>query len=619
MLKKTGRMVPRAFLVTVLLSGLPLWAAPAELQLKAWVDRNPVSVEDQFTYIVEVSGKVRTLPEVQLPDFSNFYVLSGPNVSSSYQIINFEFSASQTYRVILQPKKTGQFTLAPAKIKYGGKTLQSEAVRVQVVNGPSRSRKSSPAVRTPGRAGQRSEPNLSRAVQLKAIPSAHRVYLGQQVTLSYKIYFRTRIRDFDFVDHPETVGFWVEEYPLSGEARITREIVNGVQYNVAEIKRLALFPNKTGRLTIPPVTITVDAVVPQASRDPFDLFDNFFDNPFGKVVRRRIVSNPVTIEVKPLPASGRPQNFSGLVGDFRVSSSLDKKEVPANEAISYRVKIRGQGLLKTLNRLPMEFPLSFEVFEPRVKENVNRQGRYISSSKELEYVLIPRTPGDYQIPELRLSFFNPFSQKYQELVIPAYAVHVTRGKEVATGITGALVSKEEVALLGKDIRFIKESISLRPVGYRVYRSVWFWAAFFLPSLFLVGAYGYQVHQRRLQSDVVFARRRRASRLARKHLKKARQLLKQQQYEAFYGEISRALIGFIADKTNRPAAGLTLVEIERLLQQQNMPETLIRECLNTLNEADMRRFAGMSASSETDAKNLLKNVERCMEKLEKYLT
>ncbi|RMG65397.1 MAG: protein BatD [Calditrichaeota bacterium] len=493
-----------------------------------------------------------------------------------------------------------------------------------MIQGPSRPRRSSPAARSPGRSTQQqgrqgSQPNLSRAIQLKAIPSARSVYLGQQVTLSYKIYFRARIRDFDFVDHPETVSFWVEEYPLSGEATITREIVDGVQYNVAEIKRLALFPNKTGKLTIPPVTITVDAVVPQASRDPFDLFDNFFDNPFGKVIRRRIVSNPVTIQVKPLPEAGKPADFSGLVGDFRITSSLDKKEVPANEAISYRVKIQGQGLLKTLNALPIEFPLSFEVFDPKVQEKVNRQGRYIASSKELEYVLIPRTPGDFQIPELRLSFFNPLTAQYQQLVVPAYTVHVTRGKEVATGLTGTLVSKEEVALLGKDIRFIKERLSLRPIGYRVYRSMWFWAAFFLPSLLLAGAYGYQAHQRRLQSDVVFARKRRASRLARKHLKAARQLLKQKQYEAFYAEISRALIGFIADKTNRSAAGLTQADIEQLLKSRQVPEPLIQDCLACLGEADMRRFAGMSASSSTEAEALLEKVERLMENLEKHLS
>lgn len=582
-----------------------------DVKLIAAVDRNPVGLNDQFTYTLEVSGSASGFPDPGLPNFADFRILGGPNVSTSVQIMNGSMSSSKSYSIVLLPRKTGTFVIPAVSVNYKGKTYQSNSVKLTVVQQGSQS--------TPqGGSSAADEGNDSSSdLYLKLIPSRRTVYVNDQITVSFKIYFRLSIRNPDFIKLPETIGFWVEEYEIPQNIPVTQEVVNGVQYNVAEVKKLALFPTKTGELTLTPMQLAVNVVERRRRRDPFSAFDSFFDDPFGRTVRKVLVTEPITFRVKPLPENGKPASFSGLVGNFNLNVDLDKTNVKANEALSYKVRLTGSGNLKSLSDLPVDFPANFEVYDPKIKDNVNRSGPRLVASRELEYVLIPRTSGQYRIKPLEISFFDPSTETYKTLRSKEYLVNVAEGKDVG-GIAGnAYLSKSDVKLLGKDIYFIKEeNLNLFRRGYKPYMTVWFWALLIAPLLFLGAAYGYRNYHEKMSTNVEFARKRKAFKQAEKRLKGASYFLKQGKYAEFYGDVSRGLIGFVADKTNHSAAGLVRNDVEKLLRNREVEEPLVEEYLQCLDEADFRRFAPGNVSDE-EAKAFYIRAASILEKLGKY--
>lgn len=610
------RFAGRMKVVVCILLWLVLGAGPLaaqEITLTASIDRNPVGLYDQFTYTLEIKGASSGYSEPKLPDFSDFRVMGGPNVSTSVQIVNGAYSASKIYSVILLPRKTGDFTFPAVAISFKGKNYQSNPIQVTVIP-QSAAPAQGGAGAAPGDAVQAAPDELF----LRAIPSRRSVYVNDQVTVVYKLYFRNSVQGLDYLKLPETVGFWVEEYEIpQTNIPVTQETVNGVRYNVAEIKRMALFPTKSGELAVTPMQLAVNVVERRRRRDPLGSFDDFFSDPFGRTVRKVVASEPLAFNVKPLPSQGKPANFSGLVGNFLLKVDVDKTEVKANEAISYKVRLSGSGNLKSLSKLPIEFPPSFEVYEPKVNDAVNRSGSSMTASRELEYVLIPRTSGQYRIKPLEISYFDPASETYKTLQSPEFALSVGEGKELPGMAGSSYLAKSEVKLLGKDIFFIKEeNLRLQPLGYKPYRTPWFWAALILPLIFLGLAYGYRTHQEKMTTNLEYARQRKAYKQAEKRLKGASHFLKQRMFGEFYGEVSRSLIGFVADKTNRPAAGMVRQDVEKLLANKNVDAALVADYLNCLDEADFRRFAPAQATEE-EAKSFYHRAEEILVRLGKY--
>jgi len=587
-----------------------------EIKITAKVDKNPVGLNEQFVYEVEISGSVQNLPEVQLPDLSQFAVLGGPNVSTSFQIINFNMSASKTYSIVLMPKEVGTFRIEPARVNFKGKTYNSNSIELTVV----KQSKQQPQRQIQPRIAQEGSPsaktNISKDVFLKVVPSKKSVYVNEEVTLSYKVYFRQRITDTEIVKLPEAAGCWVEEYPIPQRPRITTEIVNGVQYNVAEIRRIAVFPSRSGKVIISPMEFNVEMVVPR--RRPRDLFEEFFSDPFNRVVTRRLSSGTVEINVLPLPVKGKPANFSGLVGDFKINSTVDKRETQTNEAISYKVNISGKGLLKFLNKLPIEFPPDFEVYEPKIAESVDKSSGYISSKKEFEYVIIPRVPGEHKIKAASITYFNPKDKKYHTLTIPEYTIYAVKGKELAMGVGGGTVlSKEEVRLLGKDIRFIKDKVpGFVPIGWMPHQNWWFYFTFIFSIVLLGVAWIYRNHLEKMSTNIQYARSRRAHHQARVRLREAKGHLKNRNVAEFYGAISKALLGYVADKTNREAAGLMREDVEEIFTQNKVDGELKKEFMSCLDQADFRRFAP-GTHAEEDMNDFYKKAENILVRLEKY--
>ncbi len=586
-----------------------------DIKVTATVDKNPVPLSDQFVYQVELSGSVQNLPDVSLPDFSDFRVTGGPSSSSSIQIVNFNISASRTYSVVLMPRKVGSFKISAATVQFKGQTYSSDPVEVTVTQAAAAPQTQPPLAKQ----DNTSDVDVSQLVFLRAVPSQKSAYVNEEVTVQYKIYFRVNISGNDVLKLPEAVGCWVEEYPSPRRPQIYTETVNGVRYNVAEIKKVAVFPSRAGKITISPLNMIVELVVPrQRPRGPSSLFDDFFSDPFSQTVKKSISSGALELNVLPLSEQGRPDNFSGLVGNFKVESSLDKKTAITNEALSYKVKIAGTGLLKFLNTLPVEFSSDFEVYDPKINESLNKNGKSITSSKEFEYVIIPRVAGEQKIKATSISIFNPDRKTYQVLHIPEYNIIVSKGKDIAyTPGSGSVFSKEEVQLLGQDIRFIKDNPGdFHPVGSMPFKSWWFYLSFILPVIIFGAALAYRSHLDKMSTNVVYARGRRAQKMAQRRLSEAKNFWRNNQPVQFYGAVSSCLTGYLADKNNKSAAGMLRHEIEKLLSKSEVANGLKEDYLNCLDEADFRRFAP-GASSEVTMKEFYQEAEKLLIQLEKY--
>ncbi|RMF57721.1 MAG: protein BatD, partial [Calditrichaeota bacterium] len=451
---------------------------------------------------------------------------------------------------------------------------------------------------------------------LKAIPSKRNLYVNEQVSVSYKVYFRVSVRNPEFVKLPETIGFWVEEFDLPKDIPITQEVINGVRYNVAELKKLALFPTKSGELRVTPMRLALD-VVQRRRRDPFSMFDDFFDDPFGRTVRKVLTSNEVVFKVRPLPVNSQLSNFSGIVGSLTMQVNVDKLSVTVNDAISYKIKLTSSGNLKSLKKLNIDFPTTFEVFEPKTRQSISRAGNKLISVKEMEYVLIPRTTGTFQIPALKLVYFDPVSGKYRTLSSDAYEINVTPAEGVEGLTMNNYVPKSEVRLLGKDINFIKEEeLHLQPRGYRVYNTPGYWITIFSATLILGIALAYRRYLDKMGTNVEYARKRKAYGIAKHRLKKAHQFLKKGELAEFYGEVSRSLIGFVADKTNTPSAGLLKDEVLKLLTDRNVEKNMVEEFGAILDEADLKRFAATQVTPE-EAQQFYQKAEQLLTRLGKY--
>jgi hypothetical protein len=399
---------------------------------------------------------------------------------------------------------------------------------------------------------------------------------------------------------PEAVGCWVEDYPVPQRPQIRTETINGVNYNVAELKKVAVFPSKSGKITITPLEMIVDVVVPRQRRQaPRNLFDDFFSDPFNQVVKKKIRSNTVQLTVNALPTIGQPKNFSGLVGDYTLNTSLDKDTLKTNEAMSFKIAIAGTGLLKFLNDLQLNFSPDFQVFEPKISESINKNGSQIRSSKEFEYVIIPRVAGNHTVGGAQITYFDPASKSYKNLLIPEYQITVLKGEDLAVGVgSGTVLSKEEIQLLGTDIRYIKQEITdLKKVGHLPFKTWLFYLSLIFPAIILGVALVYRSYLEKMSTNIEYARSRKAQKIAKSRLKQAQQFLKQQKAAEFYGAVSSGLIGYVADKFNKSAAGMVRQDLEKLLSGVEINPEIYERFFECLDEADFRRFAPGNASDQ----------------------
>jgi len=580
--------------------------------------KNVVRINDRFqlTYTLNTDeGK-----NFRGPDISDFKVLGGPSTSqsSSVQIINGNVSRTVEYSFtyVIQAIKEGIFTIDPATIVVDGKTYESNTVKVQVVQTGSSQQQNS------GQSdGTATANDFKDDVFIRVSTDKKNVLQGEQVIATYKLYFRVNINSPRIENEPSFKGFWVNNLQKDLQNYVQyQETYNGQRYQVAELKKVALFPQRSGEITIPAMEGTCQTQVKSASksrsRDPF--FDNFFNDPFSsryKTIEIPLKSNSVTLNVDPLPSANKPMDFSGAVGSFNFTSNINKTELKANEAINLKFTVSGSGNVELVDKINVSFPPDFEVYDPKVTKNINISNAGISGQKVFEYILIPRVPGDFQIEAVKFSYFDLAKNQYVTLTTSAYEISVAKGEAGSGDVTYSNVNRSDIRYIGTDIRYIKTTNpELRLVGSFFFGSGLYYILLLLPvALFILFIVIYK-NELKKRSNVALVRNRKATKVAQKRLKTAHQYLNDNKQSEFYVEVSQAIWGYLSDKFSIPLANLSIDTVNETLTKKEVKQEIIDKFIETLNNCEFARFApGESQSNMEQIYNEAMNVISLMER------
>jgi hypothetical protein len=573
----------------------------------ASVDPDRVGAGEQFQLHLTFSGNSTTLPSgLKPPDFGKFVVISGPNTSQSIQFINMRASVQLVYSYVLYAREPGTYTLGPASVEYKGSTVRTEPVKVVVEKGK-------PAPKA-GEQDAGAAQAVGDNIVLVATADRKRVRLGEQVTVTWKIYYRVATSLSRISKIPTFEGFWGEDFELPKQAEPPTETLNGKQYRAAVLKRTALFPSQVGRLQVGPMELVaaVQLRTHNRSRDPFDQFfnDPFFQN--VQTVELSFASEPLTITVDPLPP-GAPEGFGNAVGRYAFTASVDKQEVKAGDAVTLRMAVKGTGNLKLLTLPKPVVPGDLEMFEPKVTEEISREGGAVSGTKSAEIVLVPRNEGRRVIEPMRFSYFDPSKGSYVTLSSPRFELKVLPGRELAMSAEG--FSKEDVRLLGQDIRFLKlDAGDLEPAEGAGRFGMASWALLLLPPLAFVGAYVARRRMERIYGDLPTLRFERAGREVSKRLQQAKKLLAQGNGEQYHAELLRALMSYFEHKLRMPKASMSSEEILARLATKGVQEEILAGVRQCMERAEYARYAP-GADTREARQDLLGAASRAIEAIE----
>ena len=362
-------------------------------------------------------------------------------------------------------------------------------------------------------------------------------FVGQQVTLRVLLDTQTEILNLGMKDTPTFPGFWAEEIKLPENLEMRRVQRGSEAYSEYTLMKRALFPTGSGTLTVPGMTYQIQ--VRRRSQDPIE---SFFFTPTETITRR---TEPIAIEVHPLPATSRPAGFSGAVGNFNLTVTTDRKDSQVNDAIGVKVRVAGEGNLNAVNALPLPDLSDFKQYSPKVTSSTSIVGDRLRGEKVWDYVLIPLAPGAQDIPPVRFSFFDPRTGTYRSIASPPIPIQVARGAEGSAGPPGVLVAQSDVRQLRRDIHFIKQAPDgLKDLSAPLYRSPWFAVLVLLPLATDLGVFVYARTRDSQRANARQRRERRARALARRRLKEARRRMAPSTARAFYAEVTQALTEYV---------------------------------------------------------------------------
>ncbi len=566
--------------------------------------KTQVEKGEQFRVVFEVNDEGSNFSG---PDFKGFSVLTGPmmSTSSSIQIVNgrMDKTFSQTYTYIVAANAEGQFTIEPASISVAGKRYQSNKATITVV----------PATQKAGGAQQQSQQNpdngkiSSKDLFLRAIPDKKKAVLGEQVIVTYRLYTRFPLSNLNVSKFSSFPGFWTKNLlDENNEINQSTQVIDGVEYIVADIRKVALFPQKTGRLTIEPMELQCLAQVrTQSQRNTRDPFESFFNDPFFnrgvQNIEKNLISETISIDVEATPSAQRPVDYKGAVGQFGFQSAIDREQVKTGDAINLIYTITGSGNLELIDLPAPNFPVDFEVYEPKVSTDLKTSASGISGNRKVEYLIIPRFQGEYTIPAVQFSYFDPKKGSYVTLSGQSYTIRVEKGEGEAVSRDALVATTQEgIRYVGSDIRHISlKKNTLHRVNDYFFAS-WSYFLIMIGGLAMLAAgLWWNNRQDKLRSNVSLVKLRQATKVARKRLASAQQHLNRKDQNAFYLEMSQALWGYISDKFMIPRAELSFETVREALQQRQSPEELTESFINALNNCEYARFAPGEAGKKME--------------------
>ncbi|MEN8120362.1 MAG: BatD family protein [Bacteroidota bacterium] len=531
------------------------------------------------------------------PSFAGFRVLAGPSTStsSSFQYINGKASQtiSNTFSYIIQATKAGKFTISKAQITVDGKTYKSNTITIEVVKGSAQNIEN--ITKTDGTANN-VKVTSKDDIFVRNNLSKTTVYQGEQIISTIKVYTRVGLRAFDDFKFPSFTGFWSQDIKTPSNISLQRENVNGKIYKAGVLRQSVLFPQRSGTIKIDPFELTCIVQVKAGKRRNFfgELVDTYAD------VKKNLKSPARTVKVLPLPGN-KPKSFSGAVGnDFQMQANIDRNEIANNESLTLKVKISGSGNLKLIDKINIDFPKTFEVYDPKISNNINNTASGARGSKTFEFLLIPREPGDYTIPAIKFSYFDVKLKSYKTLSGKDIPIHVDKSTEMQVSNNPISISKEDIKTLGTDIRFIKQnSFELLAIDKTFFGSWKFYMFYLISFITFILIVFISRHKIRQNANVVLMKNKRANKISKKRLKMASAYMKQNNQAKFYDEVIHALWGYLSDKLNIPVAELSRNTVKETLTNHKVGENIINEFIVVIDDCEYAKYAPASENLQIE--------------------
>jgi hypothetical protein len=591
--------------------GAPAPARAEDISVGATVSANRINLGASAQLMLTVRGTQKVDP-VNLPAIDGLDVrYIGPQTQVS--IVNGNYTSSKTFIYSLFPNKTGQFKIPSLTLSIGGQEYHTDPIDITVDDAPAAQGNATAAADPSG--GEMTAASLKDKILLIMGTSKSEIYVGEQVPVTIKLlYTGVTISEIQFPTF-DYMGFSKEDF---AQPQQSQQVINGVGYNVVDFKTF-VSPTRTGELTLGPAKLEANLVYHKASQTtPFgstgfanDIFDSFFNTYEKRALTA--TSQPLKLNVLPLPEEGKPENFSGAVGQFDFNVTVGPAEVKVGDPVTLRMKITGNGNLKSITLPPFNDP-KFKTYDPQIKDEGN--------TKTLEQVIIPKSEDIKEVPAQYFSYFDTQEKQYKTIRQGPFPISVKApqpGEEFkAVGFestTPNVTVKEE---LGHDLVFIKERPGiLRPHGYHIYKTVWFWL---LTLIYLTAwgvALGMYFIRRRLTTDERFARKFKAPRQAREGIAQAQVYMMQGRVKEFYGAVSKTLKDYLGNQLHMPPGSMAFDSLASVLRSKKINERIIQSIKTIFEAADMVRFASVHPDDASMAKTF-ESLKIIIDDLERHL-
>ncbi len=543
----------------------------------------------QLQYVLK-GGNASEEPQVPEP-IKGFDLLFGPSISqnySSYSVNGKTTSESNvTFTYVLMAKEEGTFTLPAATVKVNGRSYKSGSAQIRVLppdkNAQTTEPGQQPQATTQSSTGGNVNPNDAF---VRAIFSKTKVKEQEAVVVTFRFYTVLNIRDVGKIQFPEFEGFMTEDFELPANRQMQMEHYKGRNYYVIDVKKTLLFPQRSGKMTIPAGTMEIVFEVASGRK-----VQTFFGTQNVMTEARKVLrTTPVTVDVSPLPVDGKPLGFSGAVGAFNFTPSISKEKMKANDPVTIKFDISGTGNLKLIKNPEIKFPKDIETYDPQVKNDFKLTENGLTGTKTIEYNFIPRYPGKFTIPPVEFSYFDTRSNSYKTVSSPAYTLDVDKDPNAGKNTSTSYSNQKELEV-EQDIRYIKTGEFSFSNPDRFFTGSFSYLLFYLVplALFIIFSIIYR-KQIKANADIALMRTKKANKVATKRLKLAKKYLQTQNKDSFYEEILRAVWGYLSDKLTIPVADLSRENIEMELTKYGVGEELISTFIGVLDTGEFARYA-----------------------------
>lgn len=558
--------------ISVILIILSTSIASAQVSFEAKVSKKKLGINERLRVDFEMN---QDGDNFNPPDFQNFTVIGGPNQAVSTSWINGKRSYKKTYSYFLSPKQRGSFSIKQATIEIEGEIYKTTPLTIVVtaaVNNPNDENNPETIA----------EDNIHLVAELdKTNP-----YLNEAITVVYKLYVSpdTGVSNWREIDNPRYNDFWSQNIDIKG-LKVQNGTYKGEDYRFVVLRKTVLYPQKTGKLEIEPLSLDVTIEVPTNRRD-------IFGGRLMTQAHKTISAGSRTINVKELPLVGKPEDFTGAVGEFQFNVITTKTELNASESLQARVEVKGNGNLKLFELPKLTLPSSLEVYEPEHTENVSTNLNGMQGGISDAYTIVPQFKGKYPIPSISFSYFDLKTESYKRISSGEIVINVLEGPTNTTSsdnnITSINNGKQPVVVNNQQFAFIKTDANLTAIKPDYFfKSTGFWTGLLLPLIAIPLAIVIRKKKQERDADITGNRIRKADKLAKRYLSEAKKALGKK--EDFYVALEKALHNYLKAKLNLETSDLTKDKIENLLTSRQVKNTIVLEFVSILKNCELARY------------------------------